>query len=338
MVLAAGYGTRLRPLTASCPKPLVPVANRPLLALTLRWLERFAPAQVVVNGHYLAEQVAAFLRASSSPLSLRFSRENKLLGTGGGIRKAAPWLASGDFFVTVNSDLVTDIDLEPVIAAHRASGALATLVMHDCPRFNKVWVRGGRVVSFRPSPAGKTPGRRLAYTGIQVCAPRLLPLLAAGDSGSVSLIEVYEQLLATGREELAVYVPAPGSFYWRDLGTAADYLGVHRDLASRPDLAAGLLGGRFLPPWVAPTATLAPGAAVRGGAAVGAGCHLDAGSEVVDSVLWPGVRLGPGSRVRRTVLGPGVCLESGRHVEGRVLAGGREEILAAVEVCDCSRA
>ncbi|MBW1645739.1 MAG: NTP transferase domain-containing protein [Deltaproteobacteria bacterium] len=320
MVLAAGFGTRLRPLTLATPKPLIPVANQPLLSLVLRYLDQWAPGRLVVNGHHLADQLDAYLRRCPWRHKLYFSRENEILGTGGGIRAAADWLRGKDFFVTINSDLVTDIDLRPVIAAHMNSRALATLVMHDCPRFNRVLVAGGRVRSFRA--AGE--GQQLAYTGIQVCSPRLLTCLAAAGDGFVSLIEVYERLLATGEELLAVHVLPPGGYYWRDLGTAADYLAVHRDLAARPSLAARVLGRELSLPLVASTATLDADVVVQGASVIGPECRLGSASQVVDSLLWPGVRLGPGCRVHNSVLGAGVSLPAGRQVDGQVLAAGEE--------------
>ena len=144
-VLAAGLGTRLKPLTDICPKPLWPVLNRPLLGLVLAQLEAAGCFQVAVNTHHLADQVHDFLRSEPWSFLLSVSHEPEILGTGGGLRQLGEILREGPF-LAINADILTDLDLAEVYRAHRP-GAVSTLVLHDCPAYNNVWVAGEAVVS-----------------------------------------------------------------------------------------------------------------------------------------------------------------------------------------------
>ncbi len=133
MVLAAGLGTRLRPLTDILPKPLLPVAGRPLLEWNLLLLKRHGITEVIINLHHLGEQIVRALGDGARlGLRLAYSHEPTLQGTGGGIKQAAPFLKDGAFLV-LNGDTLSDCDLTALIATHRASGALATLAVRDDP-------------------------------------------------------------------------------------------------------------------------------------------------------------------------------------------------------------
>jgi NDP-sugar pyrophosphorylase family protein len=318
MVLAAGYGTRLRPLTDELPKPLMPVANQPLLSLVLRYLCRWQPQRVVVNGHYRARQLHDFLLSSPRAENILFVHEQDILGTGGGIRNAAAWL-DGELFVTVNSDVLTDLPLDLVIDFHREQprDVLATMVFHDCSRFNSVQVAGQRVVSFDAShPAGKQ-GQRLAYTGIQVCSPRLFDFLTA-TSGFSSIIEVYERLLREKKGQVAACIIPAGRYYWRDVGTISDYLGVHLDLHNDAGLARLLLGDDTVFPLVASGSRVA-GAALSGSTVVAPRCELAAGSQIEDSILWPGAVVGRNCHLQRCVVGKNVRIPAASVFIDRVL-------------------
>ena len=157
-VLAAGLGTRLRPLTDICPKPLLPVLNRPLLGLVLAQLEAAGCFQVAVNTHHLADQVHDFLRGLPWSFPLSVSHEPEILGTGGGLRQLGEVLRGGPF-LAINADILTDFDLAGVYRAHHA-GAVSTLVLHDCPAYNNVWVAGDGVVSIGAAPpAGRADAK-----------------------------------------------------------------------------------------------------------------------------------------------------------------------------------
>lgn len=226
MVLCAGYGTRLRPLTDLVPKPLLPVGGRALLDLAVASLDHAGVGPIVVNTHHLGDQVAAHLAARADALRFTLSPEAEILGTGGALDGARAFLAQADEILLHNGDVLTDVDLAPLLAAHRALGAVATLLLVDCPAVNTVDVAAdGRVLRLagRPEAAGdgEPTARRLTYSGIAVFARRLLDDVPSGPS---SLVDVLAALIA--RDPHAVRAWTPAGVAWDDVGTFARWLGA----------------------------------------------------------------------------------------------------------------
>ena len=242
MILAAGFGTRLKPLTEQMPKPLVTVAGVPMLTFALNRLRQLKPHTLVINGHHLAPQLKNFIDENVFGFRrLEYIFEPSILDTGGGIRNAARFL-TGPFFITVNADVITDIPLVSAVSQHLRSGALVTMLLHDYPRYNQVEVDSrGCIRCFGRGQA--VPGNRLlAYTGIQICSPRLLALLARETRSAFSLITFYQRLLAAGRFDIRAHVVDPeNGCYWRDLGTHADLAALANDLSQTPGLQHRLL-------------------------------------------------------------------------------------------------
>ena len=223
-VLAAGLGTRLKPLTDICPKPLWPVLNRPLLGVVLVQLETAGCFQVAVNTHHLADQVHNFLRSEPWSFLLSVSHEPEILGTGGGLRQLGEVLREGPF-LAINADILTDLDLAEVYRAHRPE-AVSTLVLHDCPAYNNVWVAGDEVVSIgTPPPGGAADAIPLAYTGVQVVGREMLAYIPA--QGPADLVQAWREAIAAG-ERLACLTVS--GHFWQDLGTPENYLAAHQRL------------------------------------------------------------------------------------------------------------
>ena len=293
MVLCAGLGTRLRPLTERCPKPAVPVCGVPLVRYTLGLLAGAGVRRAVVNVHHLPEQMAAEARAAAAALGLELlvSEEPVIAGTGGALREARPLLAGADAVVVVNGDVLFDVDLGSALAAHQASGALATMVLTAMPpggRYAAVELdEGGRVrrIAGRYGPGGEglTPWH---FPGVHVLSPELLARVPAAPFEVDVNREVYPPLMARGLVRGLVT-----SGYWNDLGAPDRYL------AANLDVAAGRVPlGRFglaAPPAISPDAVVERGAVVRD-AVVGAGCRVPAGARLDRAVLWPGTALAPG--------------------------------------------
>jgi NDP-sugar pyrophosphorylase family protein len=238
MVLAAGLGTRLRPLTDDRPKALVEVAGRTLLEITLTRLKNFGVREVIVNVHHFAEKVVSFL-AQNHNFGMRIeisSEEGLLLDTGGGLKKAAWFFLegnSGEPFLLHNVDVVSTIDLHAMIDAQRHSNSLATLAVQqrDSSRyllFDENLQLCGRRIGRESSPqmaraAHKT--QQLAFCGIHVISPKLLPLIT--EAGVFSIIDSYLRLAAAGQKISAFHADAS---YWRDLGKLTDLEQAARDL------------------------------------------------------------------------------------------------------------
>lgn len=222
MILAAGLGTRLRPLTDRVPKPLLPIDGRPVIEYTLRLLRRHGFSEVVINLHHRGHMISAALGDGSRwGLAIRYSEEADILGTGGGIKKAEPWLSGGDFLV-INGDILVDLDLGAVVEVHRRSGAAATLVLREVPdadRWGRIGVdSGGRIRQILGRPpwtGGPLTGRM--FTGIHVLQSNVFKNIP--ENGFSSIVEVYTDMLEKG-EVLSAYGMTG---FWTDIGTPDRY-------------------------------------------------------------------------------------------------------------------
>jgi len=292
MILAAGYGTRLWPLTIDRAKPAIPFMNRPLVGYVAEYLARHGFREVVVNLHHRPESVRAALGDGGRfGVSLSYVEEPVILGTSGALDNARS-LLEGETFVVVNGKIATDIDLSAALRTHRETGALATLVLRPNPareRYSLIETSDGLVTGFGgfPAPVGApAPGggaAPLMFTGIQILEPRVLDLIPRGVF-SHSVTDVYLPAIARG-ERIAAHV---GEGYWYELSTVRRYLETSVALMRRE--------GRSYE--------------------AGEGSVVEEGAEVSDSVLWEGVSVGAGARVRGAVLGAGVRVEAGETFEG----------------------
>ena len=252
MLLAAGLGTRLRPLTDLRPKPIVPVANRPLAGFAMEHLARSGVRSIVANTHPEPELVESSLKsACPQGVDLRFSREIALLGTAGGLRKAqASFDDPQSPVIVMNGDTLFAPDLSRAYAAHVARGAVATMILRptDEPeRFGAIgidqndWVR-----SLLGTPEDERVRQSLMFTGIQILSPDAFS--AMPESGCV-IRSAYRHWVDTGAPVLGVIDESP----WADLGTVAEYHRLNLELAS----------GSFAWPGVEPARRMHPAGLAR---------------------------------------------------------------------------
>jgi NDP-sugar pyrophosphorylase family protein len=241
MVLAAGLGTRLRPLTDDRPKALVEVAGRTMLEITLSRLRASGVHDVIVNVHHFADKIAEFLAANDNfGMHVEISREPTLLDTGGGLKKVAHFFLRDSSlvdepFLLHNVDVISTIDLERMVRTHTASQALATLaVQHRGTTryllFDEMLELCGRhsgrdLSDLIVRPANQT--HAFGFCGIHVISPRIFSLLA--EEGAFSIIDSYLRLAAEGQRIVAS--PEDKS-YWRDLGTSESVAQAAQDLSS----------------------------------------------------------------------------------------------------------
>jgi mannose-1-phosphate guanylyltransferase len=303
-ILAAGLGTRLRPLTLTTPKALAPVLNRPLLGLILDQLLEAGAQRLAVNTHHLADQVQEFLKSNTpAGLDLAVRHEPEILGTGGGLHSLGRALGEASF-LAVNADILTDLDLAGIFRRHDEE-ALATLVLHDCPPYNTVWLdRQGRVAGIGARPA-RAAGPALAYTGVQVVSPPMLDWLPA--TGPADLVAAWRAALAQGKHLAALVV---SGHFWQDLGTPEAYLSAHRRLLSgdSPRLA------RHFPalsdPLIGKGAVLEAGATCEGGVCLGRHVRVGQGARLKNTVVWDQAWIGPGIALEDCVIGRGARVAS----------------------------
>lgn len=306
MILAAGLGTRMRPLTLLRAKPVLPVLNRPLLHWTLQALRRAGVRDVVVNTHHRPASIrSAVGDGRSLGLRVRWSQEPRILGSIGGVRKARRWLGEAPFLL-LNGDMVFDFDLSRLVRRRRALGACAAVSLQRHPRRGRygsvVTDPRDRVLSFSgwPRPAR---GRAWHFTGIQVLEPRLLEGVPRGYAETAR--DLYGPLIDSGGHVAGVVLEGP----WYDLSSPPLYL------ASQMDLLQQGFGNSRGGVCVHPSARIHPSARVRG-SVIGAGSSVGAGARVEGSVLWERVRVGAGARVRRSILTDRVLVESGDALAG----------------------
>jgi mannose-1-phosphate guanylyltransferase len=303
-ILAAGLGTRLRPLTYTTPKALAPVLNQPLLGVLLAQLQEAGAFRVAVNTHHLADQVQHFLEVNNPPgLEVVVRPEPEILGTGGGLRSLAEALGDGPF-LAVNADILTDLDLAEIFRQHQEE-PLATLVLHDCPRFNNVWLdQKGRVAGIGAPPPERS-GPPLAYTGVQVVSPRMLKWLPP--EGPADLVAAWQKATAQGEQLAAVVVKG---LFWQDLGTPEAYLRAHQRLLS--GTCPGL--NKYFPPLSDPFlgegAVLEEGVACGGSVCLGREVRVGQKTRLKNTVAWDKAQIGPGLTLENCVVGRGARVQA----------------------------
>ncbi len=282
MVLTAGLGTRLRPLSDDRAKPAMPVCGEPLVRRILRWLAAAGVTNLVLNLHHRPETVAAAVGDGRDlGVRVRYSWEQPaVLGSAGGPRLALP-LIDGDPFVLVNGDTLTDVDLGAMSAAHRASGALVTMavVPHPNPsRYGGVLVEpDGHVRGFTgPDPSA---GAR-HFVGVQIVAAEAFARLPAGEPAE-TVRALYPALLDERPGSIRVF---ESTATFRDIGTPADYLAASLAVAAAEDLDA-------LPP--------------------GRRTEVAPDAHVERTILWDDVRVGAGATLIECIVGDGVTIPAG---------------------------
>ena len=336
MVLCAGFGTRLRPLTDRVPKPLVPLCGVPLLRYNFALLKNAGVREIVINTHHLGATMARGAQAIASELELdlQVSREEKqILGTGGGVRRAQAMLGAGTF-ILMNGDMIFDLDLAAALAAHRKAGAAATMVLAPYPRgatYGAVEVDAQMNVR-RVAGRGAQPDpslSKLHFTGVHVLEPELIARLPAEGESDINRT-AYVRAIHDGARVHGFLQQG----YWGDLGAPRSLLRAHLDVLEkriplqrfRPeadpfDGCEERTPGDFVHPTAqveaplsAPVliqagAVVAPGAVVGSGVTIGAKARVDAGAHLERAVVWERTHVAAGERLVEQIAAPGVRLD-----------------------------
>ena len=315
ILLVGGQGTRLRPLTLTTPKPMLPVAGVPFVTHQLTRLAAAGFDHVVLATSYRAEVFEQHF-GDGAELGVRLSYvvETEPLGTGGAIRNAAAALDPGDDSVVVqNGDVLSGHDLAAQLARHRDAGAVATLhlvTVEDARAYGCVPTdAAGRVLAFHekmPEPVSQQ-----INAGCYVLDRSVIDAIPAGVVVSVER-ETFPSLLASG----AVVLGVVDDSYWLDVGTPAAYV------RASADVVRGVLGPPARESLVDPSAVVDPSASIVGGTALGPGVQVGAGAVVAGSVVQRGVRIGPGAIVTRSAIGADAVVPPGGVLTDAVVADG----------------
>jgi mannose-1-phosphate guanylyltransferase len=313
LVLTGGFGTRLRPLTHTRPKHLLPIANRPHVEHVFDLLTRQGISEVVLLTSYLAEAFKpAVERGQARGLRVEVTHEETPLGTAGAI-KNAQGLVGSDALLVFNGDILTDVDLSTVVEWHRRRAAEATILLtpvEDPSAYGVVPTEpDGRVLGFIEKPPAASAPTNLINAGVYVFEPSILERIPEGEVWSAEH-QLFPQLVAEGAALYALGSDA----YWMDIGTPRKYLEANLDA----------LAGRFV--------TDAVGAPGAGAVVAGSNAAIHQEATVTDSCVGDGSRIGEAT-VERSVLLPGTVVEAGAFVRGSVLGEG-VVVEAGAEVVD----
>ena len=311
LLLTAGFGTRLRPLTYSLPKALLPVGGRTVVGHTLIGLARFGCQGAVLNLHHLPDRIPTHFGRSYAQMALEYSPEPEILGTFGALHGPRSFLADCDAVLLINGDSLCQWPVRKVVAEHLKSGADATLLLLERAPEKSLGggigvTADGRVAQLRDLAAapGLEPAKQRIFAGLHVLSPALLDRVEPrfGDI----LTDLYQPLLQAGGTIRTLTTRRA----WHDLGTPSRYLNAALQVLDR--------GWRGVRSAVSPLASVDAGARVRH-SSIERGVRVGKDAVIDGSVLLEGAAVGDGCRLVRSIVGPGVRVPSGSDVDNRMM-------------------
>jgi len=293
-VLGAGLGKRLRPLTEYVPKPLVPIFQKRLITFPLDHLRSVGVESFVINTHRLPEQFEnAFAAGEYAGMPVKLAHEPDLLETGGGIKNAERWLRPDEPFIVYSGDILTDIDLQPLIDEHFAKSNDVTLALREAGLATDIAFRDDRVIDITCKYGHKGS---YDFAGISIWNPAIFERIPA--KKKVSFIPVLVDWIGEGGRIGGVVL---NGGKWFNIGSRAGYMEVHGTIAEEP-WKPDHVTDRDWPVRVAPDAEVHPTAQVRGVCSVGAGAAIGAGAILDDTIVWPGAQIASGSDLRNCIV------------------------------------
>lgn len=299
MILAAGFGTRLWPLTADRTKPAIPFLNKPLIIYSVEYLSRFGIDEMVVNLHHQGDSVVRALGDGSNlGVKIHYSYEETILGTSGALDHARDWFQD-DTFIVMNGKVITDLDLSAAMQIHRERHALATLILKrnsKRERFSKVFLDDqGRISGFGSYPSS-TEDVPLMFTGIQIMEPEIFDYIPHGVF-SHSTTDVYPKAIAAG-DCIAAYI---GDGVWYELSTLRRYLDISLEFLAQKGENVVL----------------------------GSGSNISPEANVQNSILWENVYIAPEARLDNVIIGDGVTIPARMQLRDSAVV--RREVCAEIE-------
>lgn len=325
MVLAAGVGSRLEPLTTHTPKPMVPLANRPAMEHILALLANHGISDVAANLWYLPDQIKSYFGDGSKlGVQLRYSEERELMGTAGGVKKLSGFFT--ETFVVIAGDALTDVNLTELISFHKRKKALATIAVkpvEDPTHYGVVVTEeDGKIRGFQEKPKPEEALSFTANTGIYVFEPEIMEFIPEG-----TVYDFGRELFPRLVKENAPFFAWSTEDYWCDVGTHAVYHQANLDIAQgkvnlfTPDFAQvtnGLIIGEGT--------MIAENACLGGANVIGVGCQINEQAYINDSVLWDRVTVGNRVCIEGATIGNEVKLLAGAVIPKACVIGDRAVI------------
>jgi mannose-1-phosphate guanylyltransferase/phosphomannomutase len=350
MILAAGGGTRLYPLTFTLPKPMAPVCNRPVMEHIITHVRKFGIDQIIVNLHSMPQQIEShFKEGSHLKVHIHYSHEQEPLGTAGGVKNVQDLLT--ETFMVIGGDDLHDIDLSEMLTFHRKSGAVATIGLsheEDVHQYGVVVTdEAGRIQEFQEKPRPEEARSHWVNNGIYIFEPAILDMIPDGvfyDFGS--------QLFPVLKDGKAPFYGFKCSGYWKDIGNLQEYHKVHMDCLSGK-VKMEFPGVEKRPGvWVEEGSTLDEQAYVQGPVIIGKRCRvgagariigpsaigkfnvIDGGAQVIRTVMWDYNHLKGGTRLTDCLAGSECILEEGSVYEKAVLGSGMKHVITDVPLAN----
>ena len=317
MILAAGEGTRLRPLTLTTPKPMIPIVGKPLLAWTLEWLAAQGVTDAAVNLFHRPQSIPDFFGETYAGIRLRYCYEDTLRGTAGGVKGAAEFFADAPFFVIYGDNLL-QADLRRLMDFHHSHGGAATIALFEHPNPAAAGIVGldpdGRITRFVEKPAPDQIFSRQANAGVYVLDPSVLEAIPPGKPSDFGR-DTFPALLAGG----AKLYGTPLGGYIQDTGTPDSYR------QACWDALAGRIGTHYADTrlWLGPGAQVHPEAVLNGRSMIGANAVVGAKATLTDCIVWDGAEVGADAQLSQAILGSRAHVGAGSVVpHGLLLASG----------------
>ena len=310
-LFAAGFGTRLRPLTGFLPKALLPITGEPVMGHTLRRLAKLGCEAAMINLHHLGEHIPRELGRRYHGMPLLYSPEEEILGTSGGLWAARDFLRGADFGLLINGDALCDWPIAATVRRHRKAQAAVTLLLHrrksEAALGGGVGIgEGGSIVQIRDFPAHGEVQSRHVFAGLHVLSPKVLDRLPEGPGDILEAF--YKPLMEEGLPFQAAFTGKS----WHDLGTPSRYL--EASLERLPRRLLGFAQGNSL----SPLASIADDAQIRK-SAIEREAWIGEGAEIERSVVLGGAQIGGASRIRGSIIGPEVVIPPSSEIEGRMV-------------------
>jgi mannose-1-phosphate guanylyltransferase len=338
-VLAAGYGKRLEPLTKAVPKPMVPVANKPIMQYNLELLKRYGIKNVIANIHYFPEQVENYFGDGSKfGLDLQYSYEEELLGTAGGVKRMAEIMKVDSTFMVISSDVLTDINIGRMLAIHKKKKAVATIALTPVRETSQYGVvvldPNEKITAFQEKPTPETALSDLVNTGIYIFEPEILDLIPKAsfyDFGN----QVFPELVKNG---VAFYGHKMVE-YWNDVG------GLEKLRSANADLLKGIVRAEVSAKridkgtWVGKNtqvdktakfegtiilgdkAVVGRNVQIFGNVSIGDNCVIGDNCIIKDSVIWSDTKIGSSVQMENSIIGSWCILGDNIRIEdGSVLS------------------
>jgi mannose-1-phosphate guanylyltransferase len=346
--MAGGKGSRIRPLTLSRPKPLIPVANRPMIEYIVEEIKKSGYNELVVTLSYLKDQIKDLLKKDYPELDIEYSVEEEPLGTAGGVNKAAKYL--NDTFFVLSGDVLHDVDLNEILDFHKKKRAIATIVLKRVsnPQHFGIAIldEEQQIIKFLEKPSTKEVFSKIANTGTYVFEPEIFDYIKAKKGEIDFSKDIFPQLID---EKIGIYGFISDG-YWNDVGRPETYLKANHDVLNKkigPEAPGKSLKegvGRLGDMWVGEGVKIHETARLIGPLVIGDGCviergseigkntaigknvHLEKNSTIKGSVIFPDCKIGTGSYLKDCIVDSESRIERGSFIERGAILGSSVDI------------